>query len=1165
MKINKIFKKIRHKLTMTTLAVVMACSGFMGYLVSDLSAAAVGNVDIVSTGYSATVSNSSHSNWYVELNRIYGDGRLGFCADPFTYITEAGSGYESSLLSLSDIAYSTLARTAVANDYYNFTNEQVAAFQLYQWEILANSSAWGSGFAINTITGMTIARYEQLKAEFEANTAAFWTKPTFNFSNITIGAGERRTFWVQNGVDVTGWQVAAKSSGLTIEVYPDAIAITNNNTTDATLNFRLEKVVGSYKTASLMYEKVDNQTWTSWGLTDPDGLEFTFSNILEGSFSLHKQDDVTGVGLAGVTFRLESSALGYSQEFTTDSNGDIKVDGLEIGTYTLTEVSTLADYNITMATQNVTITANNTTSLTVGNQYNYGSLELTKKDDVTGANLSGAQFRVTHSDSSVYNQVHTVTNGYLKIDNLPIGAYTVTEVAAPENYNITMTAQNITITSHATSTLNVTNQYKWQEIELIKQDTTYALVDGAVFTIYNDSGWSVDVTVTDGKVTYDRVPLGTFYIKEKSVPAGYLLNTTVYTKSGTSHSTHSQVIVNEEPTGSVTLTKVDSATGAVAQGDATLAGAQYNLIAVTDIYNVSGSKKYYSAGEIVHTFVTDANGNSATKTGLPLGEYKLVETLASNGYNIDPTEYSVNLVYKDQNTKVITNSTTSLEKVIEGRLHITKLASDGSAGLTSTLEGAQFTIKLKSEVDKVGWDAATTYDVITTDSKGEATSKYLPYGTYIVKETYTPDEYYSGNDFTIQIQTEDQYIERYYNNAPFKAWLRLYKVDEAGNYVTLNNATFSLYDENYDLVSVKVSQKYVSEFTTDNNGYVIIDQMLDSGTYYVSEVVTPQGLLTSDDIEVVISSLNSGIEYDSDNEPIISATIINEAPKGKLVLNKLFEEFEQDNEITSAIDVTAYFRLYAETEVISATDGSVIYNVGDEVVNALSEDGTYSLTKGDTLTISDLPLSLEGATYKLVEVASPEGYVLDLEEGTREHTFTIEDQNTTEYSVSFDMDNYLIRTDIFILKTDLYTGEAITGLEGFEFTVYLDEACTQEYTTIKVDPETGIAKLEDVAYGNIFYVKETSTHEDYYLSDEVLKIVVDKNLAGLGTFARFTYANRPIPEIGTQATDINGEKDLDTNVDNTLIDVVDYTNVDITKLHTFVSQLIEKATGEVVL
>ena len=42
------------------------------------------------------------------------------------------------------------------------------------------------------------------------------------------------------------------------------------------------------------------------------------------------------------------------------------------------------------------------------------------------------------------------------------------------------------------------------------------------------------------------------------------------------------------------------------------------------------------------------------------------------------------------------------------------------------LQGAEFTFKLKSEVDHVGWDNATVYDTITTEKvDGQSQRIYL--------------------------------------------------------------------------------------------------------------------------------------------------------------------------------------------------------------------------------------------------------------------------------------------------------------------------------------------------------------------------------------------------------------------------------------------------------
>ena len=70
-------------------------------------------------------------------------------------------------------------------------------------------------------------------------------------------------------------------------------------------------------------------------------------------------------------------------------------------------------------------------------------------------------------------------------------------------------------------------------------------------------------------------------------------------------------------------------------------------------------------------------------------------------------------------------------------------------------------MKLQSEIDKVGWDAAKVYDTLVTDEKGYACSKELQYGTYLVKETKVPHNLYKTDDFTVEVTEDSRTPQRY--------------------------------------------------------------------------------------------------------------------------------------------------------------------------------------------------------------------------------------------------------------------------------------------------------------------------------------------------------------------------------------------------------------------
>ena len=64
-------------------------------------------------------------------------------------------------------------------------------------------------------------------------------------------------------------------------------------------------------------------------------------------------------------------------------------------------------------------------------------------------------------------------------------------------------------------------------IELTKLNDNGDLIDGAVFSV-TGAGYNGDVTVTNGKIKLEKIKKGTYTIKEKSAPNGYLINNETY-------------------------------------------------------------------------------------------------------------------------------------------------------------------------------------------------------------------------------------------------------------------------------------------------------------------------------------------------------------------------------------------------------------------------------------------------------------------------------------------------------------------------------------------------------------------------------------------------------------------------------------------------------------
>lgn len=573
-----------------------------------------------------------------------------------------------------------------------------------------------------------------------------------------------------------------------------------------------------------------------------------------------------------------------------------------------------------------------------------GSLELTKVDN-KGNYIANTSFKVSYN-SDMSDPIGTYTtgsDGKVLVEVLNAGTVYVQETSVPDNLVLDSTIHKVTITAGETATFTNTNNWKQGYIQITKVDSKTGE------TVSASGNVVATITTVDGVAKSGLLDYETYKVYESSNPDNYVLATTTKSQSITEDGATYKITINDQPVaGTINLTKEDSETGSTAQGDATLVGATYVLTAAKDILNPATGEVLFEEGETISAKAAGNStwGDTGEKTtdenaeiswsNLPMGNYTITETDPSTGYLLDETSHTVTLTPENNTVTTDIESVTSKEDVIKGKLQIAKAGTDGESGVIDGLENVQFTVKLYSEVQSVGWDEATTYDVMTTDSTGRATSVDLPYGTYIVRETYTPENYSAGGDFFVTIDEDGEVEFRMVNNTPFKAWLKLVKTDEDGNTVTLSNATFKLKDSDGNYVVQKSGQEYISEWTTDEDGIAILTNMVYAGVYTVCEITSPEGLLLADELEIEISSISEALTFDEDNDPVITINVIDEKPTGTIIFIKSTEN-EED-----IANQGIKFQLTANSDIVDPADGSVIYYKGD-VVTIDNEDGIYEI------------------------------------------------------------------------------------------------------------------------------------------------------------------------------------------------------------------------------
>lgn len=682
-----------------------------------------------------------------------------------------------------------------------------------------------------------------------------------------------------------------------------------------------------------------------------------------------------------------------------------------------------------------------------------GGVRLSKTDEF-GNKLAGVKFEISMPTGDSLT-VTTNSNGYWDSDEskvkLDTGTYSYREISTIEGYLLDSSTKTFTVKAGVKANSNivsVTNKEPSGQVKVIKTNTNNDRVANTTFNVYaretitNKAGTKthytkdqlVDTITTNanGEAVTKNLPLGKYKVIESQVPDNYVLNTNVfnvdilYKDQITSVVSSSVTISNKEQLGRVILKKsFDTSLVDGKTGDAYLQGNQYALIAKEKITNAAGTITYYEKDQLVSNKTTDDSG-LIEWDNLPLGDYYIEEIHNNDTLQINPTIIDVALTYAGQTVeKTILNKATS-DKLNMQKIQVFKSGLGGESGIYQGLANVEFTFKLKSEVDKVGWNKATTYDIITTDKDGNATTKYLPYGVYHVKETRTPDDYTPAPDFTVTISKNytsypsiEQIKKINVNNAPLSAQVRLVKKDyDTGATVTFNSATFKVKDSKGNYVVQKVGGVKIDTFTTNSknqivsifgtDGEVTMPLKLRAGEYTIEEIKTPEGFLELEaPIKFVIKNIHD-MDTDEDQEPIITVTVKNKQPYGKLTIQKTDKETAQPLE-------SVEYELTAKEDIINMIDGTLAYKAGQTV-------STGKTNASGQIVIDKLLMG----KYELKEVLTNEGYVLS--EKVHEIVFEKEDDTTRQYDILVDVTNIAPIGEIHLTKADKDTSELLSGV-----------------------------------------------------------------------------------------------------------------------------------------
>ena len=616
---------------------------------------------------------------------------------------------------------------------------------------------------------------------------------------------------------------------------------------------------------------------------DQDVITVTFGNDKMGSLLIVKKDAVTGAPISDVEFFItdsDGSVIGNANgKYVTDSAGTIRIDGLTPGmTVIAREVRAKDGYILDDTPQSIKIKRNAVMTLEFRNQPKGGVL-VRKVDAATNEPISDVEFLVTDSDGNFIGNA----NGKYVTDSA--GTFTITDVApdttlvikethAKDGYILDDTPQTVKVKSNEVVTVEFRNQPKGGVLVKKVDAATNEPISDVEFLVTDSDGNFIGNAngkfITDSAGTFtitDIAPGTTLIIKETRAKDGYLLDDTPQTVKVKSNEMITLEFRNQ-PLGGLRIIKLDSVT------KKPLEGVQFRITYSDGSFVADEGGKLSSNG----LYMTDANGEILIRD--IVGTLVVTEVKTIPGYTIDEATRSQTIVVNpdDLQTLIVYN-------VPAGGLQIIK--SDEDTG--ERLGGVKF------EIRKINGEILGTY---TTDRDGVISIPNAESGWYTIVERKAKDGY-ALDTTPVNACVKDSETTTVEITNQRMASIIIHKIDAATG-AGIYGVKFVLYDS---------GKNPIGEYTTDQDGYIYIDDELVPGKYYLRELEAADGYIRDEQYKTVYVERGKCAQIEWENSAVT----------GQIQIRKYSSE---DNTVTGQLAGTPLEG--AVFEITQARSGKVV-------------------------------------------------------------------------------------------------------------------------------------------------------------------------------------------------------------------------------------------------